>query len=126
MVGVVRYRVEQLGEVLTTLRRYSPSITGSLLVSNDGLSIASDLPDTIEEDRAAAKTAVMLVLAERVAYELRRGTLSQICLQSDDGFIILTAITPDASLAVLCDENARIPLVMLDIDYSTEELRRLL
>ncbi len=126
MVGTVRYRVEELSEILTTLVHYSPEFTGSLLVSNYVLSIVSYLPYTIEEDRAAAKTAVMLVLAERVASELRRGDLTQICLQGESGHLILTAITPDASLAVLCRVDARLPLVMLDIQYSTAELQGLL
>jgi predicted regulator of Ras-like GTPase activity (Roadblock/LC7/MglB family) len=122
----IRYHVEELEEQLASLRHHSPVITGSLLVSYDGLPIASDLPNALEEDRAAARSASILVLAERVAQELRRGGLSQICLNGEDGHVVITTVTHDTSLAVLCTSEARIPMVLLEVQYCVDGLRGLL
>lgn len=122
----IRYHVEELEEQLATLRAYSPVITGSVLVSYDGLPIASDLPLALEEDRAAARSASILVLAERVAQELRRGGLDQVCLNGDDGHVVITSVTHDTSLAVLCKAEARIPMVLLEVQYCVDGLRSLL
>jgi len=122
----IRYHVEELEEQLASLRRYSPVIIGSILVSYDGLPIACDLPPAMEEERAAARSASVLVLAERVAQELRRGGLDQICLNGTDGHVVITTVTADTSLAVLCKAEARIPMVLLEVQYCVDGLRGLL
>ena len=48
---------------------------GAILVSPDGLTISSTFSDTYDEDRAAAMTAAILSLAERVSHELNKGDL---------------------------------------------------
>ncbi len=126
MLTPVRYRVEELHEQLRCLRTYSPVILGSLLVSYDGLPLASDLPDELEEERAAARSASILVLAERVAHELRRGELEQVCLNGDEGHFLIVTVTVDTALGVLCQAGARIPLVMLEVQYCVDRLRGLL
>lgn len=122
----IRYHVEELEEQLASLRTYSPVIFGSLLVSYDGLPLASDLPGEMEEERAAARSASILVLAERVSQELRRGGLDQICLNGEDGHVVIVTVTADTSLAVLCKADARIPMVMLEVQYCVDRLRGLL
>lgn len=126
VISPFRYHVEELEEQLASMRAYSPVILGSFLVSYDGLPLASDLPFELGEDRAAARSASILVLAERVAQELRRGGLSQICLNGDDGHLVIMSVTGDTSLAVLCKAEARIPLVMLEVQYCVDKLRELL
>ena len=58
-----------------------PDIEASAVVSVDGLSIASALPQGVEEDRVSAMSAAMLSLGERIASELGRGTLEQVYIK---------------------------------------------
>ena len=60
---------------LRELQASSPDTEASAVVSVDGLSIASALPQGVEEDRVSAMSAAMLSLGERIATELGRGTL---------------------------------------------------
>ena len=63
-------RTQQMVDRLRELQASSPDIEASAVVSVDGLSIASALPQGVEEDRVSAMSAAMLSLGERIASEL--------------------------------------------------------
>lgn len=123
---MVRSRNEQIIEELRTLRRNSPDIEASAVVSADGLPIASDLPVGAEEDRVSAMSAAMLSLGERIAAELERGALEQVYIRGDSGYVILTAVGEEAVLTVLARKEAKLGLVFLDMRRAAENLARLL
>lgn len=123
---MVRSRNEQIIEELRTLRRNSPDIEASAVVSADGLPIASDLPVGAEEDRVSAMSAAMLSLGERIAAELERGVLEQVYIRGDSGYVILTAVGEEAVLTVLARKEAKLGLVFLDMRRAAENLARLL
>ncbi len=123
---MVRSRNEQIIEELRTLRRNSPDIEASVVVSADGLPIASDLPVAAEEDRVSAMSAAMLSLGERIASELERGTLEQVYIRGDSGYVILTAVGEEAVLTVLARKEAKLGLVFLDMRRAADSLARLL
>lgn len=120
------FKVDLLEEQLRMLRRFSPAVVGAIILSSEGLPIASDLPSDLGEERTAAKSASMVALGERIASELGRGDLDQIFLSGDDGYVVVARITFDAALTVLCKQDARMAMALLDIRYSVEQLRRFL
>lgn len=120
------HRPALLHQHLRALRQYSPAILGSLILTGDGYPIASDLPTLLATDRVAEKAAAMVSLSERVVAELMRGELSQVFLQGDDGYVIIQVVTENTALAVVCRATARMPLVLLEIDYTLRDLRPLL
>jgi predicted regulator of Ras-like GTPase activity (Roadblock/LC7/MglB family) len=68
-------RVDRLTNSLYELQSSAADIEASVIVSVDGLMIASALPSDATEDRVAAMSAAMLSLGERIAMELGRGAL---------------------------------------------------
>ncbi len=122
---MARSRTELMMEQLRELRRGSPDIEASAIVSIDGLPIAADLPSGVEEDRVSAMSAAMLSLGERIAGELRRGTLNQVYIRGDLGYVILMAVGEEAVLTVMCGHQAKIGLVLLDMRRAVEMLERL-
>lgn len=123
---MVRSRTEQMVERLRELRRNSPDVEASAIVSSDGLTIASDLPPGVEEDRVSAMSAAMLSLGERIASELGRGTLDQVYIRGDRGYVILTSVGEEAVLTVLCRQEAKMGLVFLDMRRAVEALVRII
>lgn len=119
-------RTEMMMQQLRELRRSSPDIEASAIVSIDGLPIASDLPGGTEEDRVSAMSAAMLSLGERIAQELRRGTLDQVYIRGDEGYVILMAVGDEAVLTVMCGEKAKTGLVFLDMRRAVDTLQRLI
>ena len=73
-----RSRTERMVERLRELQVSSTDIEAAAIVSVDGLSIASSLPQGVEEDRVSAMSAAMLSLGERIASELGRGMLDEV------------------------------------------------
>jgi len=80
---LTKNRTQQMVDRLRELQASSPDIEASAIVSVDGLSIASALPQGVEEDRVSAMSAAMLSLGERIASELGRGTLEQVYIKGE-------------------------------------------
>lgn len=53
----------------------------------DGLMMASLMPQGFDEDRMGAMSAAMLSLGDRTAQELARGTLEQVLIKGNQGFV---------------------------------------
>jgi hypothetical protein len=100
----------------------TPDIEASAVVSVDGLTIASSLPSGVEEDRVSAMSAAMLSLGERIASELRRGTLDEVYVRGANGYVILSAVGREAVLTVLARSGAKLGLVFLEMRRAVEEL----
>jgi predicted regulator of Ras-like GTPase activity (Roadblock/LC7/MglB family) len=111
---------------LRDLQASSPDVEASAVVSVDGLTMASALPQEVEEDRVAAMSAAMLSLGERIAGELGRGNLDQVYIRGKGGFVILMSIGSEAVLTVLARQQAKLGLLFLDMRRATEDLLALL
>lgn len=119
-------RTQLMVDRLNQMQSSSPDIEASAIVSVDGLTIASALPHGVEEDRVSAMSAAMLSLGERIAGELGRGSLEQIYIKGNQGFVVLMSVGNDAVLTVLAREQAKLGLIFLDIRRAAEEISKLL
>lgn len=123
---MIQFKVDKLKEQLEKMRDFSPAVTGSLILSIDGWPIAEDLPNNFDEEGTAARSASMVALGERIAEELGRGSLNQIFLKGDMGYVIVALINKQAALTVLCQEDSKVAMTLLDVAYSVEQLQPLL
>lgn len=119
-------RTEEMVKLLKELQMTTPDIEASAVVSVDGLIIASALPADVEEDRVSAMSAAMLSLGERIASELHRGTLDQVFVRGEEGYVLLMSVGQEAVLTALARKNAKLGLVFLDMKRTATELLRLL
>jgi hypothetical protein len=113
-------------ERLRDLQASSPDIQASAVVSVDGLSIASALPQGVEEDRVSAMSAAMLSLGERIANELGRGLLDQVYIKGESGYVILMSVGEEAVLTAMARQQAKLGLILLDMRRAAEDLSRLI
>ncbi|MES0338879.1 MAG: roadblock/LC7 domain-containing protein [Anaerolineales bacterium] len=114
-----------MSERLRDLQASSPDVEASAVISVDGLTIASALPESIEGDRVAAMSAAMLSLGERISGELGRGNLDQVYIRGENGFMILMAVGDEAVLTVLARKQAKLGLLFLDMRRVTQDLSEL-
>jgi uncharacterized protein len=119
-------RVENIQEVLRSLRSVSPDIVGSAMVSTDGFIIASLLPSEVDEELVSGMAAALLGVGERIAAELMGGTMEQTYVRGRLGYVILNAVGTEALLIVLTTPDAKLGLVFLDVKRRVQELARLL
>lgn len=114
--------MEKYVQVLQELIK-NAGLEGASLVSADGLPIASVLKPGIEEDRVAAMSAAMLSLGERVCEELTKGTLEQITIKGQMGYVILTGMEKDTMMVVLADSGIKLGLLLMEIKKSQNRLK---
>ena len=119
-------RVEQMNRVLRTLQSSSPDVEASALISEDGLMIASALPQHIEEARVAGMSSTILNLGSRAARELGRGDLREVLVRGEDGFAVLMSAGAGTLLLVLATSAAKLGLLCLDARRAAQELQRIL
>jgi hypothetical protein len=108
-------REERLAAALNDLMLESQEIQAAALVSLDGFTMASALPEGMQEDRVGAMSAAILGLGERAAAELGRGSLSQVFIEGEGGYVMLIAAGDRAVLTCLADSEAKLGLVLYDM-----------
>lgn len=123
---MTKSRSQLMVECLRDLQASSPDIEASAVVSVDGLTIASALPQDVEEDRVSAMSAAMLSLGERIASELGRGNLDQVYIKGKEGYVVLMSVGEEAVLTALAREKAKLGLIFLDMRRATVDLAKLI
>lgn len=123
---MTKSRSQLMVERLRDLQASSPDIEASAVVSVDGLTIASALPQDVEEDRVSAMSAAMLSLGERIASELGRGSLDQVYIKGAEGYVVLMSIGEEAVLTALAREDAKLGLIFLDMRRAADDLAKLI
>lgn len=124
--SLAKSRTELLVARLRDLQASSGDVEAAAIVSVDGLSIATSLPAGYEEDRVSAMSAAMLSLGERIVSELGRGSLKQVYVKGENGYVILFAVGEEAVLTVLTRRDARLGLIFLDVARAVQDLAQLL
>ncbi|MCO1654782.1 roadblock/LC7 domain-containing protein [Pseudonocardia humida] len=97
---------DDLSWLLTDFSRATAGVRDAMLVSADGLKLATS-PDLDPElsDQLAAASSGLVSLARGTAALLDAGPVSQTILEMDRGYLFVTAITQGASLAVHAERN---------------------
>jgi predicted regulator of Ras-like GTPase activity (Roadblock/LC7/MglB family) len=109
---------------LKALQSSTPDIEASAVVSIDGLIMASALPADVEEDRVSAMSAAMLSLGERIASELGRGTLDQVYVRGENGYVFLMSVGTEAVLTAMARKEAKLGLIFLDMKRTAIDLAK--
>jgi predicted regulator of Ras-like GTPase activity (Roadblock/LC7/MglB family) len=123
---VTHPNLELLVERLKILNQAAYGIEASMIVSADGLTVASALPDGMEESRISAMSAAMLSLSESITRELHKGTLEQVYIKGGNGYVLLMDIAQKAVLTVFAGQNVKLGLIILIMKQAAADLESLL
>lgn len=119
-------RVDNLNRVLRALQSASPDVEASALISEDGLMIASALPQHVDETRVAGMTATLSSLGTRAATELERGDVEEVLVRGKQGYAVMMNAGSGTLLLCLASKAAKLGLVFLDMRRAIEEVRKVL
>jgi len=117
---------DKLNSLLQNFVSATNDVQGAAVVTPDGLPLATSLPISIDEERAAAMSAAMLSLGERISSEFARGDVDRIFVEGNKGYGILTSCGTDAVFLVLANQAAKQGLLMLEIKRALGELKLIL
>jgi len=119
-------RITELNTVLRSLQSGTPDIEGCALISEDGLVIASALPQHIDELRVAGMSSTLLSLGTRASNELERGGLNQVLIRGEKGYVVMSNAGGGTLLLVLTSAEAKLGLIFLDMKRAATDLARIL
>lgn len=119
-------RVEQLNKILRSLQTASPDVEASALISEDGLMIASALPQHLDESRVAGMTATLLSLGTRASTELERGEVKEVLVRGDEGYAVMLAAKSGTLLLALATQQAKLGLIFLDMRRTVVDIDKVL
>lgn len=104
----------------------SSGLTASAVISREGLPITSAMPSDVNEEIVGAMTAAMLSLGERAVDELTRGSLEQLFVKGNQGYLVIMAAGPNAVLVALAPDGALLGLIFLDMKRTAQQVAKLL
>ena len=102
----------QLDWLLVEFVRDTPGVVKAVVVSGDGLRLAtSPGVEVALGDQLAAAASGLVSLARGTAHLLGAGALSQTILEMAGGYLFVTSVGPAATLAVYAERRCDIGLV---------------
>ncbi len=119
-------RTDRLNTILRSLQSGSPEIEASALVSDDGLMIASALPQHIDEVRVAGMSATLISLGTRATSELAMGGMEQVLIKGEKGYAVMVKAAEGTDLIVLTTAEAKLGMVFLDMSRAANEIKKIL
>jgi|GEM_PF-119301 len=119
-------RLDNLNKILKNLQNESPGVEASALISEDGLMIASALPQDLDETRVAGMTATLLNLGTRASTELRRGDVQEVIVRGEYGYSVMISAGRGALLLVLTNENSKLGLIFFDMREAIKAIKNIL
>jgi predicted regulator of Ras-like GTPase activity (Roadblock/LC7/MglB family) len=119
---LVHPKRQALIDRMQALQQSSPDILATAVVSIDGLIIASNLQPEMSEDRVSAMSAAMLSLGEQISKEMGRGSLEQVHIKGDNGYVVLISVGEKAVLTALVNMQAKLGMIFLDMRRTADDL----
>lgn len=103
-----------LREVLDELVSHNPDILSALVVSDDGLNVASGIPHE-DDDTVALVASDLIDMAEDFSSRLEQGRLNRILLEGENRTTVVVNAGTHTVLAVLIPADAKLGLVTLSM-----------
>ncbi len=119
-------RVDNLNRILRGLQTGSPDVEASALISEDGLMIASALPQHVDDTRVAGMSATLSSLGARAASELERGTVQEVLVRGENGYAVMLSAGSGTLLLALASKQAKLGLLFLDMRRAADDIRKVL
>ncbi len=119
-------RTESLLKVLKTLQNGAPDVEAAALITEDGLIIASALPQDLDDTRVGGMSATLLSLGTRAAKELRRGDVQEVIVRGGGGYAVMQEVGRGVLLLVVANENAKLGMIFFDMREAISAIKGIL
>jgi len=108
-------------EILSELNK-TTGITGSMVVGNDGIVIAANLQENVEDDTIGALAASITANIHKSLERLQSSPLKNVTIEADDAKLFFS----DAGLGILvvtAEKEVNIGLIRLEIKNAISRLK---
>ncbi|MBI1877226.1 MAG: roadblock/LC7 domain-containing protein [Chloroflexi bacterium] len=108
-----------LREILDELIAHNPDILSALVVSDDGLNVASGIPHH-DDDTVALVASDLIDMAQEFSARLEQGKLNRILLEGENRTTVVVNAGDHTVLAVLVPADAKLGLVTLSMRHAAD------
>ncbi len=119
----IQGKIKEIMEEATTT---AAGIKAAILLSKEGLPIASALPASLEEAEIAAMAASILGVADLAAERMEQGTLEEVLMTNEKGLIIMRSAGEKAILVLAASKNVKTGLLVYAARTASEKIAPLL
>jgi predicted regulator of Ras-like GTPase activity (Roadblock/LC7/MglB family) len=110
-----------LQEILDELIARNPEILSALVISNDGLNVASGTPQK-DDDTVAVTASGLMDTATEFCAKLEQGRLLRVVLEGEQRTTIVVNAGKHTVLAVLIPAEVKLGLVALSMRHAAEKV----
>jgi predicted regulator of Ras-like GTPase activity (Roadblock/LC7/MglB family) len=111
--------------ILESLRGTN-GVVASTVISRDGIPVASDLPDRVNLDVLALRTAFMQGIGELVMESVEDEEAKTVIIVATEHYILTTPIDDRNILVVVLDRSIEVGGMLSDVAKTTENLRKVI
>ena len=117
---------KQLNNVLREIKISAPYIEGLIILTWEGLTIASNLRSVSEEEIVAAICATLISLGENTSDAFKRGVFEYVFVRSKAKGVLLGKITNDAVLAMIVKASAKLGVLIYELNKAKTQIMEIL
>ena len=118
-------RLRYISKMLNELERKT-SLEAIALVSKSGLRIVCATNTVVDADLFSASAAALINIGEKTTRELGHGNLNDVILRGEDGFTVVTEVTPHTMLVASCKETHKLGYYMALLKNYTKRIAQIL
>lgn len=119
-------RSEGLSKALQAFKDISPDVDAAAIISNDGLMIASVLPQGLDDVSVGGMSATLLSLGTRCVTALKRGKVEEVIVRGESGYAIMLNAGRDTMLLAVTNADAKLGLITFDMREAIKKIADIL
>ncbi|MHA1301734.1 MAG: roadblock/LC7 domain-containing protein [Candidatus Helarchaeota archaeon] len=105
----------QLNEILQQIKTSTPWIDGLIILSWEGLTIASNFRTRAEEELVAAMCATLISLGENSADAFKRGIFEYVFVRSKEKSVLIGKVTDEVVLTMVTKTRAKLGVLIYEL-----------
>jgi len=112
----LRYHPENVEKFLFSLQNTNSAIKAVILLSIEGLPIASTLPRDINKSQLSALSATILAVGKRGNTEMDNGKFNHIYIKGSKGGVLVFQLSKFEVLVVVTNENVNLETLLKSVN----------
>ncbi|MGB5910218.1 MAG: roadblock/LC7 domain-containing protein [Promethearchaeia archaeon] len=112
----MRYHPENVEEFLFSLQKTNTAIKAVILLSIEGLPIASTLPRDVNKSQLSALSATILAVGKRGNTEMDNGEFNHLYINGSKGGVLAFQLSKFEILVVLTKENVNLETLLKSVN----------
>ncbi|MFX0025826.1 MAG: roadblock/LC7 domain-containing protein [Candidatus Hermodarchaeota archaeon] len=112
----MRYHPENVEKFLLSLQNTNSAIKAVILLSVEGLPIASTLPRDINKSQLSALSATILAVGKRGNFEMDNGEFNHLYIKGSKGGVLVFQLSKFEVVVVLTKENVNLEMLLKSVN----------